>query len=220
MGNRILLVYDDYQECENWHQLLQKLGFQIESVRTEAGVLSQLLSLRPDAVFLHGRGYQINPINVLEKLTNQTWFNGKIVIFESQQYPLYMADLAQYRFDGLLPSTTFDDIEKLEIISQVLAISFQQLFDKYQAIFGVHQVEKPNVPLRPSSLEVSSKSQLANYRAKRSKSSSVNGHQVPTSLSKESIQTVIKQSLRVTSQESEDLISQKREFVRALFVKD
>lgn len=220
MGNRILLIFDDYQECESWHQLLQKLGFQIETVRTEAGVLSQLLSLRPDAVFLHGRGYQINPLNVLEKLTNQTWFSGKIILFESQQYPLYVADLAQFRFDGLLPSTVFDDIEKLEIISQTLSISFQALFDKYQAIFGVHHLEKSNIAYRTPSPAMGAESQLANYRLKRSAAAPINGHEVKSSLSKEAIQGVIKPSLRIASIESDELILQKREFVRALFVKD
>lgn len=221
MNNRILLVFDDYQECENWHQLLQKLGFQIESVRTEAGVLSQLLSLRPEAVFIYGRGYQINPLNVLAKLSNQTWYTGKIILFESQAYPMYVADLGQFKFDGLLPSAVFDDIEKLEIIAQTLSLPFQALFDKYQAIFGNHRIEKVS-----SNEEVAFKKpmteelQLEHYRMKRTQGCQIDGHKVNTSLTKEVGGKVNSPAYLADEPQSNDLIAQKREFVRALFVKD
>lgn len=133
MRTRILLVFDDFIESEKWQKLLQKMGFEVDSIRNEVSLMGTLLSLRPDAVFILGMNILLNPIRILEKLKNQSWFNGKVLIFESPSRPIQATELTGFQFDGLLPLTEFDPVERLEILSQLLDISFEDLYQKYQS---------------------------------------------------------------------------------------
>lgn len=222
MGNRVLLVFDDFVESEKWMNLLQKMGFQAEGIRNEAGLMTQLLSLRPDAVFVMGQGLLLNPVRVLEKLKSQSWFNGKVILFESEQRPIHAAELAGMKFDGLLPADNFSDIERLEILSQTLELPFEDLLEKHQATIGIdlgdYSKSVTSTPQASSKTKATRSSKRSVDDYKKLKSATSHPGQISrTTLSRPAVEAVIKQSSRPLTEEQKTQIDLKRAFVRALF---
>jgi hypothetical protein len=217
MKNRVLLVFDDYIESEKWQTLLQKMGFAVESIRNEVALVSQLLSLRPDVVFILGQS--LNPVRVLERLKSQSWFKGKIIVFESIHRPINPSDLKGYRFDGLITITNFSAIERLEILSQALDLDFDSLYQKYVATFG-SQAEPLNRSTGSSQFK-------ANRESSPTKSvehyQKLKVNRTPSQLGSRIERSDLKRKLlsEVCQVQPEDskLIDKKREFVRALFKK-
>jgi len=218
MKNRILLVFDEFIESEKWHNLLLKMGFTVESIRNEVSLLTQLLSLRPDAVFILGQGLLLNPIRVLERLKGQSWFNGKVILFESSLMPLNPQDLQGYHFDGLLTMADFSAVERLEILSQALDIDYNFLHQKYSSTFGLEAESVNLAGLRHSPNLASIKPKLRDLSDyKKLKTSEGQGH-LSTGIDKALLVQKLTEANAKAQQESSAL-DKKREFVRALFKK-
>lgn len=221
MNNRVLLVFDEFSESEKWHHLLQKMGFSVESIRNEVALITQLLSLRPDAVFIMGQGLLLNPIRVLERLKSQSWFRGKVVILESPLRPINPTELQGYRFDGLLTVAEFSDLERLEIVSHTLELDFDSLYQKYLSTFGsdAESLSKLTSSLDSPYSETTlfPKRTLSDY--KKLKKNSQETH-LRTGLDRVKLDSKLKATSEV-GQDLEDssIIDKKREFVRALFKK-
>jgi len=218
MKNRILLVFDDFNESEKWQNLLQKMGFIVESIRNEAALVAQLLSLRPDAVFIMGQGRLLNPIRVLERLKNQSWFTGKVLIFDSPHKPINPIELQGYPFDGLLTSQDFSQIERLEIVSQVLNLDFEFLYKKYVSTLGSHTEPLDSASRTPISNHGSSSRGIKGidyYLARKSKKNQnqSNSH----GFNKQRIDAKLGELIKKDDENSHR--EHKREFVRALFKK-
>lgn len=220
MKNRILLVSDNFNESEKWYYLLQKMGFVVENIRNEAALVAHLLSLRPDAVFIMGQWILLNPIRVLERLKSQSWYNGKVLLFESSYRPINPSELQGYNFDGLLTSQDFSDVERLEIIAQVLDLDFESLYQKYISTFGSHaepldSMSQASILNRGSSPAFNRS--MDHYLAKKSKDQKK--ELIPQGFSKNLIDEKLAQLSLGKKGEETSLSDLKREFVKALFKK-
>jgi uncharacterized protein Smg (DUF494 family) len=219
MKNRVLLVFDEFTESEKWQNLLQKMGFAVESIRNEVALVTQLLSLRPDAVFIMGQGSLLNPIRVLERLMSQSWFRGKIIVFESISHPINLNELQGYRFDGLLTMANFSAVERLEILAQALDLDFDFLYQKYVSTFG-SEAEPLDGSTRSFQISTSSESRYIKsvekykkFKIKRDSS------QLATQIDKSELEKKLIENGLQTQHQDSKMMDKKREFVRALFKK-
>jgi hypothetical protein len=229
MKNRILLVFDDYTEGEKWQNLLRKLGFVVEVIRNEVALITQLLSLRPDIVFIMGQGITLNPARAVAKINTQSWFNGRILVFESPLRPINMADLEGYRFDGLMTFKPMTVAERLDLLCEYLDISRDALYQKYLATFG--NEADPSVQEKSSSY---SSAQTPKgkpyehqdfYKAFQSPPpSQSNPHSVNLrealrfqALDSKDLEARLKKEILNHNKQPEELIVSKKEFVKALF---
>jgi hypothetical protein len=65
---RILLLLEDYNEQIFLETLLKKLGFDAESIRSEASVSEKMMAFSPDLVIATGDGHKINGGRVSKKV--------------------------------------------------------------------------------------------------------------------------------------------------------
>ncbi|MCS6838958.1 MAG: hypothetical protein NZ480_08935 [Bdellovibrionaceae bacterium] len=219
--SRILLLFDDHIISDHWQIFLQKMGFVVEVLRSDAGIKMKLLDLNPNAVIVLARGIHLHLDQVLKKLSQETWFKGKILVCEMQSHPINLGNIKNLRFDGVLTLDNVSDEEKLEVLAQLLDLDYQMLIDKYRKSIAANSASSTSQqslfvrPTGPSSGGSASMVRPLNDYVTKQKKKWVNG-QVPGFKIDD-----IKRQFQQHFVEDVDpsILEEKKRFVNALFKK-
>jgi len=159
----VLLVFDDFLESQNWQSLFEKSGCRVESIRNDASLAPTMLAFKPDIIFILSLGLYVTPTKAVDKIRAQSWFQGKVIILESDKRPLSSAEIAYGGFDGLIPLSGMDDLEKLAVLSEMLDLDYEELSLKYESNRLAHLKGKEDTAAGTYRTEIISNNELS-YR--------------------------------------------------------
>ncbi|GEM_PF-4525292 len=163
MTKHVLLVFDDFLESQNWQSLFEKSGCRVESIRNDASLAPTMLAFKPDIIFILSLGLYVTPTKAVDKIRAQSWFQGKVIILESDKRPLSSAEIAYGGFDGLIPLSGMDDLEKLAVLSEMLDLDYEELSLKYESNRLAHLKGKEDTAAGTYRAEIISNNELS-YR--------------------------------------------------------
>ncbi len=163
MTKHVLLVFDDFLESQNWQSLFEKSGCRVESIRNDASLAPTMLAFKPDIIFILSLGLYVTPTKAVDKIRAQSWFQGKVIILESDKRPLSSAEIAYGGFDGLIPLSGMDDLEKLAVLSEMLDLDYEELSLKYESNRLAHLKGKEDTAAGTYRTEIISNNELS-YR--------------------------------------------------------
>jgi hypothetical protein len=97
---RVLLVIEDYNELLLVEKILKKIGFDVESLPSEASLPERMMGFLPDLVLATGDGNRINGHSVSKKVKRKG-INAKLLLLFPRQ-KLLTIDVATYAAEGAL----------------------------------------------------------------------------------------------------------------------
>src|SRR5882724_4032923 len=97
---RVLLVIEDYNELLLVEKILKKIGFDIESLPSEASLPERMMGFLPDLVLATGDGNRINGHSVSKKVKRKGVQAKLLLLFPRQK--LMQLDIATYAAEGAI----------------------------------------------------------------------------------------------------------------------
>lgn len=129
MQNKILLVYEDFNELTSLELSLKKIGFDVVGLSTEYSLQDKMLSFNPDVVIASGRGPKVSTISVGKKLKEMTRWQGKSLLVFSAGFKPNPQDLIKARMDLILEAP-IALTRMIQILAKFTGLSEQTLLDK------------------------------------------------------------------------------------------
>lgn len=129
MSRRVLLMNDDYVENSRVETLLKKVGFDVLSMQTEAGLGDKVLSFRPDMVVATGTSAKLGAISVGTKLKEMRGFNGAVILGIARGTKISPMDLLKVRMDRMLEAP-FAVENLVRNMCEVLALDAEACLEK------------------------------------------------------------------------------------------
>lgn len=122
---RILLILEEVKEMIFLENLFRKMRFDVETVKTNVGIMDKFLRFRPDLVIMTARGKKINGLDLCKKM-NPKGDATKIILAISSQSGIKPTDLKGINIVGFLESP-INPVKATELIAQHLKLDLASL---------------------------------------------------------------------------------------------
>jgi response regulator RpfG family c-di-GMP phosphodiesterase len=122
---RILLILEEVKEMTFLENLFRKLRFDVETIKTNVGIMDKFFKFHPDLVIMTARGKKINGIDLCKKM-NPKGDATKIVLAISSAAGIKPAELKSVNIVGFLESP-INPMKALELAAQHLKLDITQL---------------------------------------------------------------------------------------------
>jgi hypothetical protein len=128
--NKILLLYENYQELMNIESVLKQVGFDVISLSSENMLSDQMLAFYPDAVICSGEGGRVSPLSVGKRLKELTWWQGKSILLFPENFKPIPQDLVKIRVDLIFDSTV-DNVRIVQVLANLLGHNESDLLARF-----------------------------------------------------------------------------------------
>lgn len=136
---RILLILEEVKEMTFLENLFRKLRFDVETIKTNVGIMDKFLGFRPDLVIMTARGKKINGIDLCKKM-NPKGDATKIILAISSQAGIKPAELKGINIVGFLESP-INPMKAIELIASHLKLDLAVLKENLER--STRTVEDP-----------------------------------------------------------------------------
>jgi len=126
---RILLVIEDYNELLYVEKNLKKVGFDVESLPSEASLPERMMGFLPDLVIATGDGNRINGHSVSKKVKRKGVASHLLLLFPRQK--LLQLDIATYAAEGAI-ETPINPRALIKTVCEYTGIPSAPLLQKYE----------------------------------------------------------------------------------------
>jgi hypothetical protein len=128
--NKILLLYENYQELMNIESVLKQVGFDVIALSSESMLSDQMLAFYPDAVICSGEGGRVSPLSVGKRLKDLTWWQGKSILLFPENFKPIPQDLVKIRVDLIFDSTV-DNVRIVQVLANLFGYSESNLLERF-----------------------------------------------------------------------------------------
>lgn len=212
------MLFEDFNELTVTESYLKNIGFDTLSMTNEIGLATKVLSFNPDVVLVSGEK-RVSPISVGAKLKEDRNFHGKALYILPEGYKLKASDVLSMKTDGIINAPVSPD-KLIHFVCKAKNLSGEVYVEKLLKL----KLSPELTLLLKKSLEQSaaaaaeSKFVDLNRRAKYAKLS----REAPPIDTKETTisRAGIKEKWDKVAEgfdKNEELIEEKRNFVKALF---
>lgn len=125
---RILLVIEDYNELLYVEKSLKKVGFDVESLPSEASLPERMMGFLPDLVIATGDGNRINGHSVSKKVKRKGMQSLLLLLFPRQK--LLQVDIATYAAEGAI-ETPINPRTLIKAVCDYLGIPASSILSKF-----------------------------------------------------------------------------------------
>ncbi|MFZ4404592.1 MAG: hypothetical protein ACOYOK_10870, partial [Pseudobdellovibrionaceae bacterium] len=107
--NRVLLVYENYQELMAAEVALKKSSYEVLSITNEFTLVENVLSFNPQIVVGYGQSSKVSTLGVGRRLRDLHRWKGKVVLIFTEQNKPSADGLLSVRMDLLLQAPVVPD---------------------------------------------------------------------------------------------------------------
>jgi hypothetical protein len=137
---RILLVLEDYNELLFLEMLLKKVGFDVESIRSEVSLAEKLMAVSPDLVVSTGDGHKILGTRVAQKVKRKGSLT-KLILLYPRTKAQQMQTIENFIADGV-QETPLNPREILTAICSLTNVPVEGILTKFERL----PLGKENLP--------------------------------------------------------------------------
>ena len=142
--NKILLLYENYQELMSIESVLKQVGFDVIALSSENMLSDQMLAFYPDAIICSGEGGRVNPLAVGKRLKELNWWQGKSILLFPENFKPIPQDLVKIRVDLIFDSTV-ENVRLVQVLANLFGHSESNLLER---------VHHPAIPERVTTKKV------------------------------------------------------------------
>jgi len=126
---RILLVIEDYNELLYVEKSLKKVGFDVESLPSEASLPERMMGFLPDLVIATGDGNRVSGHSVSKKVKRKGVQSLLLLLFPRQR--LSQIDIATYAAEGVI-ETPINPRVLIKSVCDFLSLSSETILTKFE----------------------------------------------------------------------------------------